>query len=105
MFGRFICMSFLNTGKCDNPSCTLRHVNDITSMDGTKKVTKPTGKKESEEVKKAVSEWEVVEKKTKEDKTLTLMASKMVEEGMTSGVKVRPGVIAKKEKEMAKKKE
>ena len=98
-------MSFLNTGKCDNPSCTLRHVNDITSMEGSKKVTKTAGKKESEEVKKAVSAWEVVEKKSKEHRPATVVASKPVEEGMVSGVKVRPGVIAKKEKEMAKKKE
>jgi hypothetical protein len=33
MFGKFICVKYLNTGKCNDSSCTLKHVNDITSME------------------------------------------------------------------------
>lgn len=32
MFSRFICINYMNHGKCTDKSCTLQHVTDIDSM-------------------------------------------------------------------------
>jgi hypothetical protein len=41
MFGRFICMTFLKNGKCNNPNCNLKHVKDIASLDKNESAKEP----------------------------------------------------------------
>lgn len=36
MFGRFICVNFMKTGKCEDRTCKLSHVDDIGSLSMTK---------------------------------------------------------------------
>jgi hypothetical protein len=60
MFSKFICVKFLNTGRCDNKACSLRHVNDITSLEVSSKMGS-NGK--TEESKGDDGSWEKVKKR------------------------------------------
>ena len=41
MFGRFICMTLLNNGKCNNQNCHLKHVKDISFQDKSDSAKEP----------------------------------------------------------------
>ena len=102
MFGRFICFSFLKNGKCEDPTCTRNHVNDISTLSAggsslieAKKVIRDLPKSKDFRPSTAVS--------TKMEETKKAVEEHSVE--YFSGVKLRAGALSKTDYEMKKKKE
>jgi hypothetical protein len=114
MFSRFICFNFMKTGKCEDPTCTLKHVSDISKLDSTfaprkQPVTKTTEEKEEgfTEVKsKKATKKETVEERKRPLTAAATMLSGSSEESsfVTSGSRLK-GKMAMEEKKKKKEEE
>lgn len=105
MFSKFICINFINKGKCNDYSCKLKHINyinevNIRNVESIVKNSKPKAdKKANENDENSYKSIEVIN--TNKDEILTNSAP------FQEGFKVRPGTKAykdriKKEEELMK---
>ena len=98
MFSRFICINYMKTGKCTDPSCTLQHVTDIDSMDkGSAKSILSKSIKKTEEKKE--------ESKGARTVTSSISIISGSDSAFNEGTRPRRGVLAeeRKKKEEEKK--
>ena len=108
MFSRMICMPFLKDGRCNNPSCKLKHVKDIASLESASKAAHTKTSKPKTAVPKAAmpESWDRLFEafttpggETKKvfvgdvpmkDETKSVATGGVVVDEFRSGVKVRP---------------
>ena len=103
MFGKFICVNFMNTGTCHKgAACSLKHVNDITSLESSRGPAAATGKSDGSWIdvgtaKKKGKTTAAAAGVSKEEKKSAVTFASEASSSDFSVAKVRAGAASKKE--------